>query len=87
LLAGCATPAEPVAEPPAEDSAAVEAPARAQNNSVQPTSPAAGGMSPVTNPQAVQGSGGGGVGQAAKDQARRNVGGTAPSSLDQLGDY
>lgn len=42
----------------------------------------AGGLAPVTGTENLQG-GGGGVGQAAKDQARR-VSGSAGSSIDQM---
>lgn len=41
----------------------------------------AGGLAPVTGTENLQGGSGGGVGQAAREQAQR-VGGTAPSSLD-----
>lgn len=91
LLVGCNPPAaeDAGATPDAGSTPAVEggtAPAAggsgdsSQGNvGVMPS--AAGGMAPVQNPEALQGAGGGGVQQAAKDRAR-NVGGA--TSADQM---
>lgn len=48
---------------------------------------AAGGLAPVTNPEAVDGGGGGGTGFAAKDMARRAAAnGGAPAGSEPTGE-
>lgn len=82
---GCAKEME--ADIPEEESAAAteyEGGGFDEREEVGVVSPGAGGVAPVTNPQSVQGAGGGGVGSAAKDLAKRKAGGTAATSLDQL---
>lgn len=49
---------------------------------VTPMTTGAGAITPVTGNESLQGSGGYGVGQAAKDRAKA-VGQTAPSSISQ----
>lgn len=82
---GCAEKPEPMATPPeGEQTQAPINETQAQgggDNSVQVLSPAAGGVSPVTGSDSVAGSGMGGVGNAAKDQARRIGGGQSQGSL------
>ncbi len=79
LLVGCAPKAE-------EPAAATDAPpATAQGSGVAPmTSGAAGGMTPVTGAESVGGAGMGGLGTAAKDQARRTA--AAPGGIPQMGE-
>lgn len=88
-LVGCAEKPEPMADPPAGDQ--TQSPETAQGasgESVSVISPAAGLSSPVTGSDSVAGgsSGGSGVGQAAKDQARRAASKAGGSSLGQDGD-
>ena len=45
----------------------------------------AGPMTPVSGAESVDGAGGGGVGQAAKDKAK-SMAATAPSSINQAGE-
>jgi len=74
VLVGCASKeAEKAPESPASD---------ASESGVGVTSPAVGGASPVTNPESVQGAGGGGVGRAALDRAR-SVSGTASEKASE----
>lgn len=85
FLGGCSTPP---AEPSETEKEKVENSAPAEGGSgsggVNIVSPAAGGISPVTNTESVGGAGMGGVGQAAKDQAKRKAGGSSAGSLGQL---
>lgn len=74
LLTACQKPAEEPAAAASPETAAQPAPEA--GGGTGPISPAAGGVSPVTNPQSVEGAGMGGVGQAAKDRAR-DVAGSA----------
>jgi uncharacterized protein GlcG (DUF336 family) len=84
-LAACQKPAE-------EPAAAANPEPTVQTNpqsggGTGPISPAAGGVSPVTNPQSVEGAGMGGVGQAAKDRARDVAGSaSAPPPAPSEGD-
>ena len=89
-LVGCTPPAADesttspdstsAAAPGAETGGAATSGDSSQGNvGVMPS--AAGGLAPVQNPEALQGAGGGGVQQAAKDRAR-NVGGA--TSADQM---
>lgn len=82
---GCAREPEPLAEPPEGEQGAASQGATSQGGSdgIGITSPAAGGVSPVTGAESVGGAGGGSVGSVATERAR-GIGGTAPSSLDQL---
>lgn len=85
VLSGCGsgsdtpkpTPNNPNPEKPKTASAAQPG----GQESVQVISPAAGGMSPVTGTDSVQG-GGSGVGNVMKDRAR-GIAGNSPSSLNQ----
>lgn len=81
---GCAEKPEPLAEPPAGEQ--TSAPSGGGGDSIGIISPAAGTSAPVTNTDSVQGAGGGSVGSAAKDQARKAGGQMGGSSLDQMGD-
>lgn len=56
------------------------------NSGVQIHTGGAGGIAPVTGTESLQGGGGGGVHQAAKDSARKAADKAGGSSLDQLGD-
>jgi hypothetical protein len=89
LLAGCQPPAEA-----AKPEAPPENPQASQTTTSQPAGDG-GGIRPYTGtplPNApiqgaenVGGAGGGGVGQAAKDRAKRAAGQAGGSSLDQMG--
>ncbi len=82
-LVACQKPAEE----PAAATPEPAAPTATEPGGTGPISPAAGGVSPVTNPQAVEGSGMGGVGQAAKDRARSVAGSAgAPPPAPSEGD-
>jgi hypothetical protein len=84
-LFGCAEKPEPMANTPeGEQTQAPDTGTSAQGGGgegVHVISPAAGGVSPVTNSDSVAGSGMGGVGNAAKDQAKRIGGGQSQGSL------
>ena len=73
LAFGCA--------PKADETAAPETPTASNEGGVAPmASGAAGGMTPVSGAESVDGAGGGGVGSAAKEMARRAAGTpTAPT--------
>ncbi len=92
-LVGCAEKPEPMADPPAgeqtQSKETAQSPGTGGNESVNVISPAAGGISPVTGSDSVAGgsSGGSGVGQAAKDQAKRAAAKASGSSLNQEGGY
>jgi len=76
-LGGCAPKALPPAKPVPSPNA-VAAPAPAGGGGIAPmATPAAGGLTPVANSDSVEGAGMGGVGQVAKDQARRAAAGAA----------
>ncbi len=79
LLVGCATEPEPLADPP-ETEQAQDTTTQQGSGDLGIVSPAAGGVSPVTNPPNMD-SGGGGVRDAVKDRAKKVKAG---SSLDQL---
>ena len=71
LLFGCA---------PKEEPATATAPPANAGSGVTPVAGgAAGGMSPVGGSESVDGAGMGGLGNAAKDQARRAAAGGSPS--------
>ncbi len=81
-LTGCAEKPEPMADPPAGDQQQAQAPpAGGGTSEIGIISPAAGGVSPVVGSDSVAGSGAGGVGNAAKDQAKRIGGGQSQGSL------
>lgn len=88
LLVGCAEKPEPLAETPEGEQTSAPQTTGGGGDSVGVISPAAGAISPVTNSESVAGgsSGGSGVGQAAKDQARRAASQAGGGSLDQGGD-
>jgi hypothetical protein len=85
-ILGCKEKEEPLANPPEGEQTQTSTTEQAMGSGdgIGVISPATGGMSPVTGSDSVAGSGGGGVGIAAKEQAKRKAGG---SSLDQLDDY
>ncbi len=81
-LTGCAEKPEPMADPPAGEQQQAQAPAPGGgSDGIGIVSPAVGGISPVVGSDSVAGSGAGGVGNAAKDQARRIGGGQSQGSL------
>jgi hypothetical protein len=57
----------------------------ANSDGITQITPSPTPMAPVVGTESLQGGGGGGVGQAAKDRAR-GLGGAAPSSLSQASD-
>ncbi|MBN9502047.1 MAG: hypothetical protein J0H02_09765 [Armatimonadetes bacterium] len=84
----CNKPAEPATPdgqtPPATTSA--QAPVGGNGGGIAPMGPNVGGMTPVTGSDSVQGAGGGGVGSAAKDMARRAAAnGGAPAGGADMG--
>lgn len=80
FLAACS---EPTPETPAENATSTQAPPATPggNSSVQIQTGGAGGAAPVTGTENLQGGGGYGVGQAAKDQARAAAGSAGSGSL------
>lgn len=78
---GCAREPEPVAEPPEGEQTATTTQGGGSDG-IGISSPAAGGMSPVTGAESVGGAGGGSVGSAAKDKAK-DVAASSSSSVDQ----
>ena len=73
-------PSDPVNKAPATSTA----PAPGHGGGVAPmASGAAGGMTPMSGTDSVEGSGGGGVGQAAKKMAKDKTANTGSGSLDQ----
>ena len=76
VLVGCGEPAtsNDAVMPPANTAAPGGNAQAGSGNSVGITSPAAGLSSPVTGSDSVGGASAGGVGMAAKDQARRVAG-------------
>ncbi|CAN1496159.1 hypothetical protein MCEMSE15_00346 [Fimbriimonadaceae bacterium] len=83
LLVGCEPPkpAEPAVPAEAPGSTAPASTAQGSGGGVAPIgSGAMGGMTPMTGTENIQG-GGSGVGQAAKDQARRAAGAAAGGSI------
>ena len=82
---GCKEKEEPLAEPPSGEQTSAQ-PSGGGSNDIGIVSPAAGTSSPVTNPGAVQGSGGGSVGAAAKGQAHKAAEKAGGTSLNQLDD-
>ena len=86
-VVGCAEKLEPTAEPPAEGQASVQAAPKSGSGGIGIVSPAAGGVSPVTNSDSVAGGGGGGVQQAAKQQAKDAASKVGGGNLDQSGGY
>ena len=87
VLWGCAEKPEPMAEPPAGDQTSKPAtnPANGGQDSIGVIGPEAGSSAVVTGSDTVTGQGGGSVGSAAKDQARKAGSKMGGSSLDQLG--
>lgn len=86
-LAGCHKDPAPTEPAPSLDSSQPAPGTTSQSggsDGVQIHSPGAGGLAPVTGTESLGGSGGGGVGQAAKDQARRAA--ASPSSTAAAGD-
>lgn len=81
---GCAREPEPLAEPPEGEQRAATQDATSQGGSdgIGITSPAAGGVSPVTGSESVGGAGGGSVGSVAKERAK-DVAASSSSSVDQ----
>ena len=93
-IAGCAEKPEQLANPPEGEQTETVTTEQAQGSGegIGIVSPASGGMSPVTGSDTVTGSGGGSVGGAAKDQAKRIGGGQSQGSLgnataDEEGGY
>lgn len=83
-LVGCAENFEPLAEPPTEkQESAQAAPTGGDTIGIIPSG--AGLSTPVTNADSITGSGGGGVQQAAKKQAKEAA--SKASGLDHLEDY
>lgn len=82
-LAGCAEKPEQLANPPEGEQiqTSTTEQAKGSGDGIGIVSPASGGMSPVTGSDSVVGSGGGSVGSAAKDQAKRIGGGQSQGSL------
>ena len=87
-VVGCAEKPEPLADTPEDEQATSQTTPRGGGGSVGIVSPAAGPSSPVTGSESVTGSGGGGVGQAAKSQAKKAAAKAGGGSLDEyLDDY
>jgi hypothetical protein len=85
LGAGCQKPEE---APKAVENEVASQPAGTGNADpgIMPSA-AAGGMAPVTNPGAVEGAGGGGIGMAAKGMARGAAEqASTPSGFDDSGE-
>ncbi|HRI44521.1 MAG TPA: hypothetical protein PLV39_10185 [Fimbriimonadaceae bacterium] len=82
LAAASCSPKEP-----ATPDAALDPPAPTPEAGVQPLSPSAGPVTPMTGSESLQGAGGGGVQQAAKEKARETAAGksrpTPPDSGDE----
>lgn len=86
LMFGCNKPADQSANQPTTpaNNAGSSASSSPNDPGIAPVgSGAAAGMTPVTNPGAVEGAGAGGVGQAAKDMARSKAA-SGSSSLNQM---
>jgi len=81
VCGACQKPAEPEAlatPPPATNST----PAGGGGGGIAPIGPNIGGMTPVAGSDSVGGAGGGSVGSAAKDMARRTAAGAgAPAGM------
>ncbi len=97
-LSGCAEKPEPLADPPGGEQTQAQGDTQAQaggqpssaatgggDSGIGIISPAVGGMSPVVGSDSVAGSGAGGVGNAAKDQAKRIGGQQSNGSLGNVG--
>lgn len=90
ILAGCqtaeptaATPTDAATGQPSQASAETSAPEGSNGGSLGITTGAAGAAAPVTSAPDYS-AGAGGVGQAAKDSARRAVGSVGSGSASQL---
>ena len=83
-VVGCAEKPEPLAVPPTEEQATSQG---RGSDSISIASPSAGPSSPVYGSESVTGSGGGGVGQAAKSQAKKAAAKAGGGSLDGYSDY
>ena len=71
VICGCARP-QPVIEKPADDPATPTAQApKGGGSGVQPMVPGAGVVSPVSGSESLDGSGMGGIGQSAKEKAKK----------------
>jgi hypothetical protein len=77
LLLGCNPTKQPASEPESSQ------PPAAEGGNVGIVSPAAGGLSPVTGGESIEGNAGG-VGSALKGKAK-DIAGSSPSSLNQMG--
>ncbi len=87
LLGGCVKNAPAPEAPPSEPAAQnTPTPSGGGGGGITPMSPGVGGISPVAGTESVQGAGGGGVGIAAKDAAKRAAAGAgSPAGMSQMG--
>jgi hypothetical protein len=83
---GCQKSAEPEAPPANSAVQSSPQPSGGGGGGIAPMGPNVGGITPVAGAESVGGSGGGSVGSAAKDMAKRTAAGAgAPAGMGQMG--